>query len=78
MSRAPQNQPDSGRTVEQQRYTLETCPKRHRHTRCPDGYVAWHWWAERKSVRHEAVRCPGCGLFAIWKRKPSPRHGNTT
>jgi hypothetical protein len=46
------------------------CPRARLHTECPAGYVAWHLWAERKSRRHYQVRCPGCGLFAIWKRKP--------
>jgi len=40
------------------------------HTKCPQGYLQWHDWAERKSRRHKQVRCPGCGLYAIWVRKP--------
>lgn len=39
------------------------------HTPCPDGYIAWHEWAERKSRRHYQVRCDECGLFAIWRRR---------
>lgn len=40
-----------------------------RHTPCPEGYLTWHEWAEKKSKTHEQERCPGCGLFAIWKPK---------
>ena len=40
-----------------------------RHTPCPTGYVAWHEWAEKKALTHEQERCPGCGLWAIWRRK---------
>lgn len=49
---------------------VEDCPQRHLHTRCPEGYLAWHAWAEHKSRRHYQVRCPGCGYLTIWKRKP--------
>ena len=45
------------------------CPKAQLHTHQPTGYVQWHEWAEQKSRRHYQVRCPGCGLFSIWKRK---------
>lgn len=41
-----------------------------KHTKCPEGYIQWHNWAEKKSIRHYQVKCPCCGLFAIWKRKP--------
>lgn len=58
------------RTPEQQQWTKDTCPDRdRRHTKCPDGYIAWHEWAEKKMVRHEQTICPTCGLYAIWKRK---------
>jgi DNA-directed RNA polymerase subunit RPC12/RpoP len=40
-----------------------------RHTPCPKGYVDWHLWAERKSKTYEQVRCPNCGLWAIWRRR---------
>lgn len=39
------------------------------HTPSPDGYIAWHEWAERKAETHEQERCPVCGLWAIWKPK---------
>jgi hypothetical protein len=38
-------------------------------TKAPRGYVQWHLWADRKSRRHVQVRCPGCGRFAIWRRR---------
>ena len=40
-----------------------------RHTICPDGYVEWHEWAEKKSKHHVQVKCPNCGLWAIWRRR---------
>jgi hypothetical protein len=46
------------------------CPRIRLHTPAPSGYLAWHEWAEKKSRRHHQVVCPGCGLLAIWKRKP--------
>jgi len=45
------------------------CPEKHLHTRCPEGYVEWHEWAEKRSTRHYQIKCLGCGLFTIWKQK---------
>ena len=42
------------------------CPLETDHTPCPDGYLAWHEWAEQKSKTHRQVRCPGCDLLTIW------------
>lgn len=42
-----------------------------RHTPQPVGYLAWHEWAERKARTHRQERCPGCGLWKIWR--PIPR-----
>ena len=39
-----------------------------RHTKCPEGYVDWHQWAERKSETHRQERCPLCGKWAIWRK----------
>ncbi len=50
---------------------LNACPRKHLHTRCPEGYCEWHEWAEKKGRRHYVIRCPGCELWAIWKRKPA-------
>ena len=36
------------------------------HTPCPSGYVEWHDWAEKKMETHKAIKCRGCGLYAIW------------
>jgi len=43
------------------------CPDNH--TICPEGYIAWHEWAEKKSKTHTQIQCPECKLLAIWKRK---------
>lgn len=39
------------------------------HAPAPPGYVAWHEWVERKARTHEQHRCPGCGLWKIWRPK---------
>lgn len=39
------------------------------HTPSPSGYLAWHEWAEQMAKTHEQHRCPGCGLWQIWKPK---------
>lgn len=49
----------------------EPCPQRHRHTRCPEGYLDWHAWAERKARTHAQQQCPGCGRWAIWRKRRS-------
>lgn len=48
---------------------LADCPQLAKHTKCPEGYLDWHEWAEKKQKTHRSVRCPGCGLYAIWKPK---------
>ena len=40
-----------------------------KHTPCPKGYIDWHNWAEKKSKTHAQVKCPYCGLWAIWIKK---------
>lgn len=42
------------------------CRQSKLHTPSPEGYLAWHEWAEKKSKTHRQERCPGCGLWAIW------------
>ena len=37
------------------------------HTPMPDGYLAWHEWAERMSKTHDQRQCKGCGLWAVWE-----------
>lgn len=39
------------------------------HTDAPSGYLAWHEWAEKKARTHDQFRCPGCGLFKIWRKR---------
>ena len=45
------------------------CSHAHLHTDAPSGYLQWHAWAERKAKTHKQERCPGCGLWAIWRRR---------
>src|ERR1700756_4418734 len=40
-----------------------------KHTPCPEGYLQWHTWAEKKSKTHKAIKCPNCGRYAIWVPK---------
>ena len=44
----------------------DQCPNYWAHTHGPDGYFAWHEWAEEMQKTHRQRKCPGCGLFAIW------------
>ncbi len=46
------------------------CENEHTQTRSPSDYAGWHHWAEKKMRRHYQTRCPTCGLWAMWKRKP--------
>ena len=41
-------------------------PANCQHTPCPSGYLQWHAWAARMLRTHKQVRCPHCGLWAIW------------
>lgn len=45
------------------------CPNVKRHTKAPQGYIAWHEWAEKKAKTHKQERCPTCGFYAIWKKR---------
>lgn len=31
----------------------------------PEGYLAWHEWADKKSKTHRSLKCRGCGLYTI-------------
>lgn len=39
------------------------------HTPAPEGYLAWHSWAEEMSKTHSQVQCPACGKWAIWVKR---------
>lgn len=49
------------------------CPNQAEHTPSPESYLGWHAWAEMMANTHEQVRCPGCGLYSIWKPKGVPQ-----
>lgn len=51
------------------RFTKDTCPDKGKHTKCPEGYIAWHEWAEKKAKTHRQVMCGTCKLYMIWKPK---------
>jgi hypothetical protein len=40
-----------------------------RHTKQPEGYLQWHAWAEKKLKTHRQIKCPNCGLYAIWIKR---------
>lgn len=40
------------------------------HTPDPQGYLQWHFWAERMAKTHRQRQCKGCGLWAVWDAKP--------
>lgn len=54
--------------------SIEACPNRKQHTKQPDGYLAWHEWAEKKARTHSQRVCPGCGFYTIWTKKEAD-HG---
>lgn len=54
--------------VEQRNRKLANCPNVAEHVKGePDGYNAWHDWAQRMGKTHTQLKCDGCGLYAIWK-----------
>ena len=49
---------------------IDACPNKAKHVKGePGDYLGWHEWAAKKSRTHDAHRCPGCGLYVIWKRR---------
>lgn len=47
----------------------QTCKNRANHTPVPEGYIQWDAWATRMSKMHRQIRCPECGLWAIWVKE---------
>ena len=54
--------------------SAKECTNRAAHTLQPEGYLAWHDWAEKMTKTHKQVRCPVCTLYEIWIRR-EPREG---
>lgn len=49
---------------------IDNCPNLAAHVKDePSGYLDWHEWAAKKRRTHKQTRCPGCGLYVIWKRR---------
>lgn len=42
------------------------CPNLRNHTPAPEGYQAWHHWAEHMTRDHHQTRCSGCNRMSIW------------
>lgn len=51
----------------------EPCLRAELHTAAPSDYLKWHTWAGKMGATHKQERCPGCGLWRIWKPKPKAR-----
>jgi hypothetical protein len=47
------------------------CPKAEEHTPHPERQFAHERWAEQMLRTHTQTRCPGCGLWTIWVRRPN-------
>ena len=48
---------------------LENCPNKASHMLGPSGYLERTEWAEAMRKTHRQERCPGCGLWVIWRPK---------
>lgn len=46
--------------------SYKDCPDIANHTKCPEGYIEWHEWADEMQENHRSIRCPTCGYYAIW------------
>lgn len=55
-----------GSPVEAPPATTDECEP---HTPKPVGVLDFGDWAEEMFKTHEQTRCPGCGLFLIWRPK---------
>jgi hypothetical protein len=45
------------------------CPKENLHTPTPEGYIQHAEWADQRMKTHTQIKCPGCGLYAIWIKR---------
>jgi len=48
---------------------IKDCSHASEHTKCPEGYVEWHNWAEKMLETHNQILCQHCGYYAIWVPK---------
>ncbi len=49
------------------------CPNEGEHTPSPASYVGWFEWAARMNyLGFSQSRCPGCGLYEIWRGSREP------
>jgi hypothetical protein len=46
-----------------------SCPNIQQHAPQPEGYIAWHSWADRMSKTHTQHVCLTCGRLEIWTPK---------
>jgi len=46
------------------------------HTPMPPGYMDRYEWAQMAMKTHAQVRCPHCGLWAVWLPKREAREVN--
>lgn len=49
------------------------CPNAAQHEPSPRGYLQSSDYADEMMKTHDQFQCPGCGLWAIWKPKETPR-----
>ena len=49
--------------------TVPTPPAKCKHTKCPECYVEWYYWAEKMKKTHKQIKCKGCGLWSIWVKR---------
>lgn len=49
------------------------CINKSNHTECPEGYLAWHNWAQKISKTHKQIKCQACGFLTIWIKKNKTR-----
>ena len=49
--------------------TGQDCSNKKEHTKHPEGYLQHHAWMDKMIKTHKQIRCKGCGLYEIWKKK---------